>query len=358
MPNSFILIPDISGFTEFVNSTEKSHSSHIVSELLEALIDSNNIDLKLEEIEGDALFYTKIDEVPSVDDIMKQVKAMYLAFHHQLKLYDQKRICPCGACETAIDLKLKFVIHVGEVNFINIKGNQKPHGMTVIKAHRILKNSIPLPEYLLISDALEFDSNKLVEHNWKKGKDTYDFGELNYQYIDLTNWIHQIDEVKEIQPDVKSKREISISTQIDVSPKALFEIITNLDYRLYWTEGINELKYDHNKVNRSGTEHICVLDNARVDVVTLPKRPNEGKYVLGEKTLNPPIANSITTYYIISPTDDPHRSEIKFEVLFSGKGVIYNIFKPLLKRKMKAILSKGLEELKKIAPTLTEKELL
>ena len=35
-----IFIPDITGFTSFVNQTEIEHSQHIISELLEVIIDS------------------------------------------------------------------------------------------------------------------------------------------------------------------------------------------------------------------------------------------------------------------------------------------------------------------------------
>lgn len=43
-------MPDISGFTEFVNSTDIEHSRYIISELLEGLIDSNIINLQLAEV--------------------------------------------------------------------------------------------------------------------------------------------------------------------------------------------------------------------------------------------------------------------------------------------------------------------
>jgi hypothetical protein len=57
---AIILIPDISGFTEFTNATEIDHSSHIITELLELIISSNECDFTLAEIEGDAvLFYRK-----------------------------------------------------------------------------------------------------------------------------------------------------------------------------------------------------------------------------------------------------------------------------------------------------------
>ena len=60
--NSFLFVPDITGFTEFVNKTEIDHSQHIISELLENIIDSNQLGLEISEVEGDAvLFYKKND---------------------------------------------------------------------------------------------------------------------------------------------------------------------------------------------------------------------------------------------------------------------------------------------------------
>ena len=60
--NALFFIPDISGFTEFVHNTAINHSKHIISELLEILIDSNRSNFKLAEIEGDALFFYKVQE--------------------------------------------------------------------------------------------------------------------------------------------------------------------------------------------------------------------------------------------------------------------------------------------------------
>jgi len=56
MPRSLLFIPDISGFTKFVQTTEVEHSQHVISELLEVLISANTQELKLAEIEGDAFF--------------------------------------------------------------------------------------------------------------------------------------------------------------------------------------------------------------------------------------------------------------------------------------------------------------
>ncbi len=53
-----LFIPDISGFSRFIDETEISHSQHIVTELLEALIDANELDLVVSEVEGDAVFFS------------------------------------------------------------------------------------------------------------------------------------------------------------------------------------------------------------------------------------------------------------------------------------------------------------
>jgi len=50
-----IPIPDISGYTEFLTKTELVHSSHIINELLEAILAANSGDFVLSEVEGDAL---------------------------------------------------------------------------------------------------------------------------------------------------------------------------------------------------------------------------------------------------------------------------------------------------------------
>ena len=60
----YFFIPDISGFTRFVNETEIDHSRLIIQELLEILINSNQIGLEVSEIEGDAILFYKFGESP------------------------------------------------------------------------------------------------------------------------------------------------------------------------------------------------------------------------------------------------------------------------------------------------------
>ena len=57
MSKSLLFIPDISGYTNFIQTTEVEHSQHVIAELLEILIDANDSGFELAEIEGDALFF-------------------------------------------------------------------------------------------------------------------------------------------------------------------------------------------------------------------------------------------------------------------------------------------------------------
>src|SRR6266480_3685460 len=102
-----LFIPDISGFTRFVNETEIDHSRLIIQELLEVLINANQIGLQVSEIEGDAILFYKFGECPDLEELYKQVEKMFCEFHRSLAVYDMRRFCYCKACSAAINLTLK-----------------------------------------------------------------------------------------------------------------------------------------------------------------------------------------------------------------------------------------------------------
>ncbi len=74
-----LFIPDISGYTKFINQTELDHSSHIISELLELILDNNTLNLQLAEVEGDALFMYCEDGRFTFEDIQAQTKKMFMS---------------------------------------------------------------------------------------------------------------------------------------------------------------------------------------------------------------------------------------------------------------------------------------
>ena len=100
----------------------------------------------------------------------------------------------CGACGLLYKLSLKFIVHFGEVGSVMVKDYCKLFGDDVIIAHRLLKNSIPLQEYVLFSDAFIKKYNaqsSLIDEDLmklKESSDKYDvLGNIDYHYSNLNN---------------------------------------------------------------------------------------------------------------------------------------------------------------------------
>src|SRR5687767_15373786 len=109
-----VFIPDISGYSRFVNETEIDHSRMIIQELLEVIINANQIGLIVSEIEGDAILFYKFGESPNLASLYKQVANMFCMFHKSLINLNHRNTCPCKACIGAVNLTLKIVSHYGE----------------------------------------------------------------------------------------------------------------------------------------------------------------------------------------------------------------------------------------------------
>jgi hypothetical protein len=78
---------------------------------------------------------------------------MHRAFHRERRNV-ATNLCPCNGCEQADNLKLKFVAHIGEVATQTIRDRRKLVGIDVILVHRLLKNAVQAPEYVLVSEEL------------------------------------------------------------------------------------------------------------------------------------------------------------------------------------------------------------
>ncbi|MCK8521592.1 DUF2652 domain-containing protein [Aquimarina sp. D1M17] len=306
MNSSLLFIPDISGFAQFVQNTEIEHSQHVISELLEVLIDANTQQLKLAEIEGDALFFYKENEIPSQEKLLAQIETMFTAFYSHLKLLEKNRICPCNACATAPNLELKIIVHAGDLQFITVQSKRKPFGQSVIEAHRLLKNSIVSNNYALISNSVSnriglSDNYRSMLYEFDQGEDIYDNKEIRYLYsnIDKTKLKLNAFAIPETV-DLKCKPCIEVNKDFDVSAPKLLEYITNYKYRHYWVKGVDKFEYNPDEVTRLGTEHVCVIDGKRLNFTTITKEVQEGELVYGELTHDAPI-HALYQFFIIKP---------------------------------------------------------
>ena len=155
---ALLLIADIGGYTEFMRSHRMSlaHAEVTTARLLETVIDAAH-GFDLIEVEGDAAFLSRqadaLEGDATVVATTKAVVAMHRAFHIERR-YVATNLCPCDGCAQADNLKLKFVAHVGEVAAQTVKKRQTLVGIDVIHVHRLLKNPVQVPEYVLLSEEL------------------------------------------------------------------------------------------------------------------------------------------------------------------------------------------------------------
>src|SRR3954469_10374588 len=97
-----------------------------------------------------------------------------------------RNMCACEACKQVGTLRVKFVAHVGEVATQTIKKRTKLVGIDVIAAHRMLKNAVPVREYVLMSDAVyERCEATLRERSVPIDQDLEGVGSMTSYFIDL-----------------------------------------------------------------------------------------------------------------------------------------------------------------------------
>ncbi|GEJ43501.1 DUF2652 domain-containing protein [Chryseobacterium sp. ON_d1] len=139
-----IIIPDISGYTDFVNSICIEAGRYITRELLSAILQANTIGMKVSEIEGDAILFYKFCKKPSVQKILKLYETMLRSFTVRLKEIE-------AVIGHELGLSLKLVAHYGTFSEYTIGAFKKLYGEPVIKAHTLLKNNIKSKTYILMT---------------------------------------------------------------------------------------------------------------------------------------------------------------------------------------------------------------
>ena len=156
-PNTVLLIADISGYTKFMkqHTIASSHAKQIIVKLLRAMMRAAKPPLKVAELEGDAVFFYARGKASDVDRMAAHVKhqivELFAAFKKELHDIDSLRTCSCDACDHVHDLQLKQVMHAGNVDIARIERFEKLFGIDVILVHRMLKNSVPVHEYVMMT---------------------------------------------------------------------------------------------------------------------------------------------------------------------------------------------------------------
>src|ERR1041384_1634783 len=138
-----IVLADISGYTNFVATTELEHSRRVVAMLLETMIESQQGRLEVGQVAGDAGLFLGGGLHPP---FLSWIDSMYGAFQRMARDLGGRRDCGCRACGLAGTLTMKSLAHYGRWNLLRIGPSAQVHGSDAIVPHRLAKNSVPSNE--------------------------------------------------------------------------------------------------------------------------------------------------------------------------------------------------------------------
>jgi len=191
-----IILADISGYTKFMMANQMSavHGQICITHLIETLLSEVDIPLHLQEIEGDAVFLYAENpgDADQWQDVLAEIRRKLLrffeVFYGAIQTSREATPCHCAICAHADDLHLKIVVHSGRAVFHQIGGRPQVSGPDVILAHRLLKNSVPDDEYLLMSEAAYRDLGQKMERAFVPGREKYE------AIGDVATYVHFLNE--------------------------------------------------------------------------------------------------------------------------------------------------------------------
>lgn len=311
-----LFIPDISGFTRFVNQTEIEHSRMIIQELLEGLINSNQMELEISEIEGDAILFYKYGKPPALDVIYRQVETMFRTFHQSLNAYDVRKYCYCQACLSAADLTLKIITHFGEYTGYNVKHFSKLIGKDVIVVHQLLKNDIDNHEYWLVTRDLpgaDPPSGLADWMKWSRGTRRTDSGEVVYHYTPLSRLREGIAPELLPPPDLEtSEKRISLTREYTTDIVTLFHATGDFTQRSKWREGISSVEEVNHRLPRVGMKcRFVLITGETITCLSRYYAHESNKIEFWEKE----VEKDRTFHYSLQELDE-NRTRLTLEVYF------------------------------------------
>jgi hypothetical protein len=227
------VLADIGGYTTFLTGVGIEHAKEITSFLFNSLLKCNRGRWKVGNVEGDCIFFYREGREPT-DELWQHVTRMYEEFRRGIIDVARRSACPCGACSRTGELRLKFIVHAGEYGVQKIGNRQELIGPDVVVAHRLLKNSAPYPEYVLLTKAFAAgDGLPSLPHD--DGTETYDdVGTVDRTCIDLAPLRADFEAKSQIFVS-ESEAQIALTQEIAAPADVVWDALTDIDKAAQWS---------------------------------------------------------------------------------------------------------------------------
>ncbi len=278
----YILIADISGYTEYLSQTELAHAQDILETLMQALVENIQPPIAISRIEGDGIFaYTTEGSFLQGQTLLEVIEQLYSSFAFQLEHIKRNTTCTCQACRRIPELGLKMVLHYGEFGLQHVANMTDLVGNSVNLAHRLTKNTIK--ETTGVSDYAFFTTESIhamhlidfAESTMVKHTETYEhIGEVHGYVYDLKPvWQRDRERHRVFIPP----GEAAVETTLDlpVSLPIAWDYLLDPEIRRSF---LGADKIDTSKVDGRmtiGSRYHCAHGDAILDQVILDMQPFE-----------------------------------------------------------------------------------
>lgn len=225
-----LVIADIGGYTRYLSGVELEHSTDILADLLQTVVDALEPNFRIAKIEGDAVFAYDEGEADGAV-VVDALTGAYTAFMRRRRTVTELTTCPCDACRSIDDLGLKMVAHRGDFAMHEIAGGTELVGRDVILVHRLLKNDVVsrtgIGDYALYTDPLvrELELAPAALGWWSHTEAYDDVGEVDVHVDDLgSRWRDEAARAKHLIPESDGA---TLVWELPASPPVVWEHLSH-----------------------------------------------------------------------------------------------------------------------------------
>jgi uncharacterized protein YndB with AHSA1/START domain len=314
MLDGTFVLADIGGYSTFLTDVGIAHAKEITSHLFNGLFEGDRDTWKVGNIEGDCLFlYSESRKSPG--EVFTYLRRLYETFRESIEEIASGSTCRCGACDRSGDLTLKFVVHGGAFDTQEIAGRTELIGSDIVVAHRLLKNSVPVREYALVTRRLA-DIAETSGLRVTPGRDEYgDVGAIDYVYIDFLEVREAYERSRAIYL-TEADADVAASIEIEAPPDRVWSVMMDADKAQHWSPTLIEVEALSGPRGQVGMVHTCLHGDIGGRIIHFRVAcDNAGRRFTDQLSKVPVVEKMILTIEA-----KPSRAGTKFTIYYSLKG--------------------------------------
>jgi Protein of unknown function (DUF2652) len=225
-----------------------------------------------------------------------------------------------------------------------VKNHLKFIGKDIIIAHRLLKNSVTVPEYLLVtqptlSRLADADGQLAAFANCA---DAYDnLGTIEYHFKSLDGYRNEVRVDPPLPVGLKNPRKMTrLTRRIDAPIERVYQRLIDLPGRVNWMEGVSKVEMSDDEPNRIGKTHRCVRGDEGIEVMTTEVKFSDTTMELWETDRK----NTSAVRYLLTRAPGS-KADVAVELFVRDNPIVRMIFRFLMEKKLKVFFENSIANL-------------